>query len=61
MYFDGSLTLNGAGGGLVLTSPKGDRFLYVIQLHFCATNNVVEYETLVNGLHIITKLGVQWL
>jgi ribonuclease HI len=61
MYFDGSLTLNGAGGGVVLTSPKGDRLLYVIRLYFCATNNVVEYETLVNGLHIITKLGVQWL
>jgi ribonuclease HI len=61
MYFDVSFTLNKAGGGVVLISPKGDRLLYVIQLHFCATNNVVEYEALVNGLRITTKLGVQRL
>jgi hypothetical protein len=24
IYFDGSFTLNGAGGGVVLISPKGD-------------------------------------
>jgi ribonuclease HI len=61
MYFDGSFTLNGATGGVVLISPKGDRLLYVIRLHFCVTNNVVEHEALVNDLRITTKLGVQWL
>jgi hypothetical protein len=30
MYFDGSFTLNGAAGGIVLISPKGDRLLYII-------------------------------
>jgi ribonuclease HI len=44
MYFDDSFTLNGAGGGVVLVSPKGDQILYVTRLHFRATNNVVEYE-----------------
>jgi hypothetical protein len=29
-YFDGSFTLNGDMGGVVLISPKGDRLLYVI-------------------------------
>jgi hypothetical protein len=43
----------------VLISPKGDRLLYVIQLQFCATNIVVEYKALVNGLHIAMELGVQ--
>jgi ribonuclease HI len=33
----------------------------VIRLHFPATNNVGEYEALVNGLRITAKLGVQWL
>jgi ribonuclease HI len=61
MYFDGSFTLNGAEGGIVLISPKGDWLLYIIQLHFCATNNLAEYEALVNSLHITAKLGVQWL
>jgi hypothetical protein len=46
MYFDVSFTLNRVGGGVVQISPKGDRFLYVIQLHFRVANNVA----LVNGL-----------
>jgi ribonuclease HI len=45
----------------VLISPKGDQLLYMIRLYFCAMNNVVEYETLVNGLHISAELGVQRL
>jgi ribonuclease HI len=57
MYFDGSFTLNGAEGGVVLIHHKGDRLLYVIQLHFRATNNVAEYEALVNGLRIMPNSG----
>jgi ribonuclease HI len=49
MYFDGSFTLNGVGGGIVLISPKGNQLLYIIQLHFYATNNMAEYQALVNG------------
>jgi ribonuclease HI len=61
MYFDGSLTLNGVGGGIVLISPKEDRLLYAIWLHFHATNNVAEYEALVYGLCIAAEHGVQRL
>jgi ribonuclease HI len=61
MYFDGSFTLNGARGGMVLISRKGDQLLYVIRLHFHTTNNVAEYEALVNGLRITVELGVQWV
>jgi ribonuclease HI len=48
-------------GEVVLISRNGDRLLYVIRLHFRVTNNVMECEALVNGLHIAVKLGVQWL
>jgi hypothetical protein len=58
MYFDDSSTLNEDGGGIVLISPKGDRLLYVIRLHFCVTNNTTECEALVNGLHITAELRV---
>jgi ribonuclease HI len=61
MYFDGSFTLNGAGGGVVLISPKGDRLLYVIRPYFHTTNNEAEYEALVNGLYIAAELRVQRL
>jgi ribonuclease HI len=57
MYFDSSFTLNGAGGGVVVISPKGERHLYVIRLHFGATNHVEQYEALVNGLRIAAELG----
>jgi ribonuclease HI len=33
----------------------------VIRLHFRATNNVAEYETLINSMRIITELEVQRL
>jgi ribonuclease HI len=61
MYFDGSFTLNGARGVIVLISPKGDWLLYVIRLHFRATNNMAKYEALVNGLCIAAELRVQRL
>jgi ribonuclease HI len=61
MYFDGSFTLNGAGGGVVPISHKGDRLLYAIRLHFHGTNNVVEYEPLVTGMCITAELRVQRL
>jgi hypothetical protein len=34
---------------------------YVIWLHFVASNNIAEYEALVNGLHIATELGIKRL
>jgi hypothetical protein len=42
----------------VLILPKGDRLLNVIQLHFCVTNNVVEYEALINDMCIAVELRV---
>jgi ribonuclease HI len=61
VYFDDSFTLNGVRGGVVLISPKGDQLLYVIRLHFRVTNNVAEYEALINGPCITTELDVQRL
>jgi ribonuclease HI len=58
MYFDGSLMKSGAGAGLVFVSPLGVRMRYMIWIHFSVSNNVTEYEALVNGLHIATELGI---
>ena len=58
MYFDGSLMKTGAGMGLLFISPLGVHMRYMVQLHFAASNNVAEYEALVNGLHIAIELGV---
>jgi ribonuclease HI/transposase InsO family protein len=61
MYFDGSLMKTGAGAGLLFISPLGKHLRYVLRLHFPASNNVAEYEALVNGLHIAIELGVRRL
>jgi len=61
MYFNGSLMKTGAGAGLLFNSPLGVHMRYVIRIHFAASNNVAEYEALVNGLKIAIELGVRRL
>jgi hypothetical protein len=48
--FDRSLQLQGVGAGILLTSPKGESFKYVLQMHFPSSNNAAEYEALLHGL-----------
>ena len=50
MYFDGSLMKKGTDMGLVFVSPLGVRMRYMVRLHFPSSNNIVEYEALINGL-----------
>jgi ribonuclease HI len=59
MHFDGSKLLGGLGAGVVLTSPKGDKLQYVLQMHFRASNNVAEYEALVHGLKMAKQIGIR--
>jgi ribonuclease HI len=42
---------------MVLISPEGNKLCYTIRLHFLASNNVAEYEGLINGLCIAIELG----
>jgi ribonuclease HI len=58
MYFDGSLMKTGVGAGLLFISPLEKHVRYILRLHFPASNNMAEYEALVNGLRIAVKLGV---
>ena len=51
----------GAGTGLVFVSPLRVRMRYMVHLHFPSSNNVAEYEALVNGLRIAIELGVRRL
>jgi ribonuclease HI len=59
MYFYGSYTLKGAGAGVVLIPPEGDVLKYAIQLEFSTTNNIAEYEGLVNGLLLAKDLDIR--
>ncbi|SPT17877.1 unnamed protein product [Triticum aestivum] len=59
MHFDGSKMRTGLGAGIVLTSPKGDKLRYVLQVHFAASNNIAEYEALIHGLRLAKELGIR--
>ncbi|XP_020161697.1 uncharacterized protein [Aegilops tauschii subsp. strangulata] len=56
MHFNGSKMCLGLGASIVLSSPKGDRLWYVLQIHFASSNNVAEYKALVHGLWLAKEL-----
>jgi ribonuclease HI len=56
--FDGSLQLQGAGAGILVTSLKGESFKYVLQMHFPTSNNTAKYKALLYGIRIATALGI---
>jgi ribonuclease HI len=61
MYFDGSLNLEGAGGGVLLISPTGKQLKYVLQIFWKVSNNGAEYKALLHGLHLAASLGIKRL
>jgi hypothetical protein len=61
MYFDGSLTIDGVGAGILFISPTNEQLRYILRIHFLASNNVAEYEACFHGLHIAVELGIKCL
>ena len=61
MNFDGAHSRSGKGVGVIITSPRGQVFKFSFRLEFEATNNVVEYETLLVGLEIAKDTGIMML
>ena len=57
MYFDGSIMAPGSGAGVILISLNRSSLRYAICLHFSASNNTTEYNTLINGLRIAIEPG----
>lgn len=58
MHFDGSKMRTSLGAGIALTSPKGEKLKYTLQIHFASSNNVAEYEALVHGLQLAKEIGI---
>nr|GFA33619.1 reverse transcriptase domain-containing protein [Tanacetum cinerariifolium] len=44
---------------LILTNPEGMEFTYALRFEFTATNNEAEYEALIAGLRIVTRMGAR--
>ncbi|GJU50316.1 reverse transcriptase domain-containing protein [Tanacetum coccineum] len=59
LFTDGSSCVDGCRAGVVLTDPEGTEFTYALRFQFEETNNEAEYETLIAGLRIAEKMGVQ--
>eukprot|EP00253_Pinus_taeda_P026068 PITA_26068 len=61
LYFDGSKSSEGLGAGCILVSPHGEKTMLSCRLEFECTNNIAEYEALVQGLYKAIDLKVQYL
>ena len=57
VYVDGAANQRGSGVGLVLISPEKITIEKSLRLGFSATNNEAEYETLLQGMAMVQKMG----
>ena len=57
VYVDGASNQKGSGVGLVLMSPEKVVIEKSLRLNFSATNNEAEYETLLEGMAMIQRMG----
>ncbi|GJS94836.1 reverse transcriptase domain-containing protein [Tanacetum coccineum] len=58
LYTDGASNEHGSGAGLILIDPEGTEYSYALRLNFANSNNDAEYEALLAGLRIATKMKV---
>jgi hypothetical protein len=58
MHFGGLLMKRGASLGLVFISLLSMHMRYMIHVHFSTSNNVAEYDALINSLRIAIELGI---
>ena len=50
LYFDGSKTQEGSGSSYILMDPENNKHFISCRLEFECTNNIAEYEALIQGL-----------
>jgi ribonuclease HI len=57
IYVDGS-SVSGAGAGMVLVSPQGDKMRYVLRMRFAnPSNNEAKYEAVLHGMRVAKACG----
>lgn len=61
LHVDETVNNEGAGAGIVRVSPEGHNLMSAIHFLFQATNNDVEYETLIDGLKLAVERKVKCL
>jgi hypothetical protein len=61
LFFDGSSRKQGARVGVLLLTPTGEQFKYMVHLDVKVTNNMAEYKALIFELGIMLSLGARQL
>ncbi|GJV75117.1 reverse transcriptase domain-containing protein [Tanacetum coccineum] len=61
LYTDGVSSNDGSGAGLILTDPRRNEVTYALRFDFPTSNNEAEYEALIAGLELATRLEVSHL
>jgi hypothetical protein len=59
MYFDGSACGDGCGIGILLVSPRGATYCFLIRLPTPCTNNLEEYEVVRKGMELLLEAGAE--
>jgi ribonuclease HI len=59
LYFDGSKSKEGAGAGCIIIDSAGNKTLLACRLEFECTNNIAEYEALLQGLRKALDMHIQ--
>jgi hypothetical protein len=54
MYFNGSLSIEGVGTGVLLISPSSEHLRYVLRIYFKASDKAA-----IHGLQIAIELGIR--
>ena len=57
VYIDGATNQRSSRVGLVLISPKNLTIEKSLRLGFSATNNEAEYDSLLEGVHMVQRMG----
>jgi ribonuclease HI len=58
IYVDGSKRISGAGAGVILVSPQGDKMRYVLRMPFTnPSNNKAGYEAILHGMRMAKPCG----
>jgi ribonuclease HI len=58
IYVDGSKQVLGAGAGVILVSPQGDKMRYVLHMRFMnPSNNEAEYEAVLHSMRMAKAYG----
>ena len=61
MFFDSSFTQQGSSAGILFIMPQRYSLPKAYKILFLCTNNITEYEALINGMKIVAEQRVDQL